>query len=192
MIVPLLKAFWDFLTSIPWQVWAGLLLAGLLVGSHLSYGSSRYDAGAASVQADWDKEKAKTRAAIEEAERQVAVVEKRMRDEYAAAADRFLKEQENAKLQHDATVTGLLAGTERLRRSFRCPAPGVPGASAGPTGSDDPDGAGFDAADAVVAFGIARDGDTAIRRLTLCQDVLRSAGLAPRTQSTPAGAPAGQ
>jgi hypothetical protein len=73
-----------------------------------------------------------------------------------------------AQADLEETIAKLHAGEHRLRQKFTCPT--VVNASASP--STRPDGAhapGFSRKDAEIAFRIAGEGDTAIRKLALLQ-----------------------
>lgn len=91
----------------------------------------------------------------------------------AEAVETNRKANENAQAEFDAALAD---SAVRLRKRFACQArsPDLPSDAAAASGSDGADGAGFGAEDARVAFGIAATGDTAIRRLTLCQDTVRT------------------
>lgn len=159
-----------WLRAVPWQAWAILALCVAV----WTYGAWRYTQGARAVQTRWDAAEALHAAAAAVRAEEVRIIEARWQADYTAAIGRLLKEQDDANKTHAAVVAGLRAGTERLRQRFRCPSGALPAAPGTPGGRDGADGAGFTVADAEVALGIARDGDTAIRRLKACQDILRA------------------
>jgi hypothetical protein len=159
-----------WIRKVPWQAWAGLALAGLLLATWV-HGRA---AGSASVQARWDASEARHAAEYARLADAARQVEARHRADYAAAAARFNQENADALAERDAVIADLRAGTVRLRERFRCPAPRLPGTPAGAAGSDGADGGGFTVEDAAVALRIASDGDTAIRRLTACQAIVRA------------------
>ena len=161
-----IKPALTFLRGLPWQLWAGLALlalAGL-------YGHTRYNAGQAEVQTRWDAQEAvyaQQRAAATIAARNT---EARHRAEYKAIADRFLAEQDKADADHKTTISGLRAGTLRVRQRFTCP--GVSEAPAGAGSADDPGPGGLQPADAEFLVRFAAEADAIARKLNALQAVL--------------------
>lgn len=98
---------------------------------------------------------------------EIGKLERAYSEQLTALSGQLIEDNENAKNDVDKLLVGLRDGTERLRRRFQCPQ--VPGDSTASSGSSEGTTAGFGVADAEVAFGIARDGDSAIRQLTACQ-----------------------
>lgn len=110
-----MTAVWLFLKSIPLWVWVALAL----LGAGLWYGSSRYDAGAESVQVAWDTQKAKDKAAAEklnteyrarEAADQLATLEARRQYDEAIA---------NGKNEAATLRADLLSAKRRVRVEWR-------------------------------------------------------------------------
>ena len=148
-----------WLRALPWQVYAAVAVAVLLAGVWLHGRAS----GADSVQADWDAQEAvyaQQRAASAIAARDT---EARWRAEYKAIAERFLKEQADAKLETDRTIAGLRAGTVRLRDRFTCPS--LPGASADSSGVAEAGPRGLQPEDAEFLVGAAARADEVARQL---------------------------
>lgn len=173
--LPLLALDWAkgalaWLARLPWQVWA---VAALCVALW-AFGHWRYSEGRAEVQARWDAAEAVHAANAKAALEAAAINEARHRAEYAAAAARFNQENADALAERDAVIAGLRAGTVRLRERFRCPPPGVSPAPADPEGSAGAGGGGLLDEDAVFLVRFAGEADTAARRLTACQAILRT------------------
>jgi hypothetical protein len=165
---PLLLMKW--LRAVPWQAWALLALCGLL----WAFGHWRYNAGQAEVQSRWDAAEAVHAANAKAAKDAAAIIETRMRADYAAAAARFNKENADALAERDAVIAGLRAGTVRVRERFRCPPARLPEAAPGSGGSDGAGEGGLLPEDAGFLLRLAGEADTAARRLTACQAIIRS------------------
>lgn len=170
MIAALPMVLWNWLRSVPWQVWAAL---GLCVALW-AFGHWRYNAGQAEVQTRWDAAEAVHEANAKAAREAAAITEARYRADYAAAAAKFNQENADALAERDAVIAGLRAGTVRLRERFKCPPASLPGTSPGAGGSDGASGGGLLDEDAEFLVRFAGEADTAARRLTACQAILRS------------------
>lgn len=162
-----MTAIWLFLKGVPLWVWLGL---GLIAGG-LYYGHTRFEAGAASVQATLDAHLAADKAATEAFNAETKAKDAAQAEAIAQIGFRYEREKADALDAKDAVIAGLRAGTVRVRDRFRT-CPSLPKAPAG-TGVDNGEAdAGFNQADAATAFGIAGDGDTGIIQLTACQAIL--------------------
>lgn len=162
-MIPLLLAAKE-LKPTTWLI-GGVAILTLLLGVQTLRLSAR-DATIAELKQSIAKTTANATQAARAAERS-------MNEALAAAAEAHRKENEHAQIAFDAAVAD---ATRRLRKRFTCPARGanLPDVTTPASGSDGADEGGFGAADARIAFGIANTGDTAIRRLTLCQDTVRA------------------
>lgn len=110
-----MTAIWLFLKGIPLWVWIALAL----LGAGLLYGSSRYDAGAASVRVQWDAQKAKDKAAAEKLNTEYRA---RERSEQLAAVAAWKKYDEaitNGKNEAEALRADLLSAKRRVRIEWR-------------------------------------------------------------------------
>ncbi len=170
MIAALPMLLWNWLKSVPWQAWAALALCVAL----WAFGHWRYNAGQAEVQTRWDAAEAVHAANAKAAREAAAIIEARMRADYAAAAARFNKENADALAERDAVIASLRAGTVRVRDRFRCPTPRLPEAAPGSGGSDGAGGGGLLPEDAEFLLQFAAEADAAARRLTACQAIIRS------------------
>lgn len=126
-----------FLRLVPSWVWVAILL----VGAGAWYGQTRYNAGQADVQADWD-------AAVERGKAELAKIEREYRaQEHRHAADmaRIGREHQealsDAQRDADKLVADLRAGTVQLQQRWRgCEAsrvPGIGGTSGEPDAASD-------------------------------------------------------
>lgn len=84
----------------------------------------------------------------------------------AGIASSLEQSHADADAAKDRLIADLRTGNRQLQHRFTCPT-SLPAAATGAGDGQAP--AGFTAADAEVAFGIAADGDDAIRDLTACQ-----------------------
>lgn len=163
-----------FLRKVPLWVWVALAL----LAAGLFYGHLRFNAGEASgkavVQKKFDAHLAADKEATDKANAAYRAKEQKDRDRLAEIGFQYERDKMAAKDEADRVIAGLRNDSLRLRDRFRgsCPnvsqAPGSPGIGAGQAD------AGFNEADAGVAFGIARDGDQAIVQLSACQTILEA------------------
>lgn len=154
-----LKDALGWLSRLPWQVWAGVAALVLVAGVWL-HGRST---GADGVQAKWDAAEAayaQQRAASAIAARDT---EARWRAEYKAIAERFLKEQTDAKLETDRVIAGLRSGERRVRDRFTCPS--LPGASADSSGVAETGPRGLQPEDAAAIVRAGAEADEVARQL---------------------------
>ena len=170
-----LTAIWKVLKGIPWQLYA--LLA--LVVAIWWHGSAMYGKGYDTANREWqaraDKASAEYQARLIDAQTRAAA-------EIAAANVRMgeierntLAEKEAINAQHEKTLADLRSGALRVRGRFQCPARSgdMSGSTAAPGSGDAGSEAGFNAEDAGIALGIARDGDAAIVQLGRAQEVIK-------------------
>lgn len=102
-----------FLKGVPLWVWAVIAL----VAGGLWYGSSRYDAGAESVQVAWDAQKAKDQAKVDRQNKENRA--KEAADQLAASKQRETYEQAVASgKQRAADLAADLLAERRKLRSF--------------------------------------------------------------------------
>lgn len=164
----------SFLRAIPPWVWLSIAACVVLLALRWHW----IGVGEDRTQVKWDE--AERKHALVYAEQRLAAqaIEARHRADFAAAVARLNLENSDALAAHNRLVADLRAGNVRLRDRFSCPSSRLSPATAGAEGSAGADETGFNVADASVAFGIARDGDRAIRQLTACQAILKANGLA--------------
>lgn len=111
------------------------------------------------------------------AERDARKAEREASASIAAATEKFNREKSDAQASYEKVLRDTrIEFNSRLRKRFACPSGGADlrADATASSGSDGPDEAGFGREDAVTAFGIARTGDVAIERLTLCQAYART------------------
>lgn len=166
-----------FFKAVPIKVWVGLLIAAVLIGSVLGYGHQRYLAGEANIQAKYDAHLKLDKKAHDKAVQAAKDHEARDRQNIANITANYEQEKADALAKKNRVIDGLRDGTLRLRPRLTC---GVPQTPVGAGGIAPTDQAGFTRQDGEVAFGIADDGDTAIRKFNACSAILRSErGLKP-------------
>ena len=173
--------------AVPSKVWAaaGVLLAVALIalaGYGYGYGSGKADATADAAKA-MDKYKEEVRDREREQERLLTEANDKNRDlenqherEVADLRASFAQQQADAKARDDRRIADLRAGNDRLRlqvASCSAPQPGSSGAA--PGGADGAGTAELAPETAATLWGIAGDGDRAIRKLTALQEWARSA-----------------
>src|SRR5690606_4558749 len=153
------------------------------LGAGLFYGSLRYSAGQADVQAEWDAEKAAFAVQMAEAEAAVAAKTLEVRTAYDAgiAASAKMREQEiaNAYQRGKSAAAGIKSGAVGVRTVWRdreCPAT-AEGAGTGP--GEGVAGVSGDRAEAIGrVLGIAGAADAtyaeAYRRLESAQKLLNA------------------
>jgi hypothetical protein len=153
----LLKQAFEFMKAIPWQVYAMLIAVVIFI-----YGwNARFDAGYQAATAE-----------IMEAYAQSYLEDrKQLEKEFNEKAEQYIKERDDGLKQKDALIADLRSNAVSLRKKFQCPS--RPANPTNPSGSDGGEEAGFTREDAEVAFGIAADGDAAIRQLSACQAILK-------------------
>lgn len=171
------KGVWKVLAAIPWQAYAIIGFAGLLIWRDHIVFERGYALANTEWRAKYDKDMAdykdKLIAAQTKAAADLAAANVRMGE----IERQSLADKEAINEEHQKELAALRAGDLRVRSRFQCPAATgtnrVPG-TAGTSGGRDAAGqAGFNAEDAGVALGIARDGDAAILQLRRAQEVIR-------------------
>lgn len=148
-----------WLRALPWQAWAAVAVAVLLAAVWL-HGRST---GADAVRADWDAQEAVYAQQRAASALEARKVEERHRAEYKAIADRFLKEQADAKIQTDRVIAGLRDGSRRVRDRFTCPS--VPGAAADSSGVAETGPRGLQPEDAAAIVRSGAEADEVARQL---------------------------
>ena len=165
------------------KVWAaaGVLLAVALIAL-AGYGFGKADATAEAAEA-MDKYKEEVRAREREQERLLAEANDKNREQEKAHEQRvadlraeFAQQQADARARDERTIADLRSGNQRLRLQ-------VSSCGAAPTDSPGGPAAGADGTrtaelapeTSAALWGIAADGDRAIRKLTALQDWARSA-----------------
>lgn len=160
------------LSAIPLRAWLRIAAVAALLAA-LALARAHYiGIGAQRVQALWDADKARQSADALAATEAARAAEQRLAAEQSAIAWRLFQDNYHAQIEIDRLRADLAAGTLRLRQRFSCPTSRVPATPGTVAGSDGANATGFTAADADTAFGIAADGDRAIRALTACQALL--------------------
>lgn len=169
------------------KVWAaaGVLLAVALIafaGYGYGYGSGKADATAEAAEA-MDKYKEEVRAREREQERLLAEANDKNREQEKAHEQRvadlraeFAQQQADAAARDQRTIDDLRSGNQRLRlqvTSCRASSAGSP--EPAPGGADGAGSAELAPETAATLWGIAGDGDRAIRKLTALQAWARSA-----------------
>ncbi|MFT3805419.1 lysis system i-spanin subunit Rz [Arenimonas sp.] len=191
LFLSICKAIGKGIAAVPGWAWVALAIAGALLASHLWYGSTRYDAGAASrqqeidaLQTRFDDYVAADRAAAEAAKLAAQTAEQAQRDVFASLDAKHQKDLDDAKRKADAVVAGLRAGNLRLRNEWRgCQA------NAGRNLSETPASPGV-ADDATQlreasAGRIIRAGADADAQITGLQSALRTCTAAPNNGAPP-------
>lgn len=169
------------------KVWAaaGVLLAVALIalaGYGYGYGSGKADATAEAAEA-LDKYKEEVRAREREQERLLAEANDKNREQEKAHEQRvadlraeFAQQQADARARDDRTIADLRSGNQRLRLQVAsCSAARSGAAESAPGGVDGTGTAELAPETAAALWGIAADGDRAIRKLTALQAWARSA-----------------
>lgn len=164
------------------KVWAaaGVLLAVALIalaGYGFGYGSGKADATAEAAEA-MDKYKEEVRAREREQERLLAEANDKNREQEKAHEQRvadlraeFAQQQADARARDGRTIADLRSGNQRLRlQASSCGA-----AESAPGGVDGAGTAELAPETSAALWGIAADGDRAIRKLTAIQAWARSA-----------------
>lgn len=149
--------------------WLGVALVLALAIDH-----ARVRVTAANLRTEHAEYVAEAEAAARKASDDARAVEQMHAREVAEIVAAHRKEDARAKHHAESVIAGVRSGAERLRKSLTCPARGVPGASSAPGGSDAAKARGFTPEDAAAAFGIAADGDAAVRKLGACQAVIEA------------------
>lgn len=160
------------LSAIPLRDWLRIAAVAALLAA-LAWARAHYiGIGEQRVQARWDADKAQQSAAALAAAETARAAEQQLAAEQSAIAWRLFEDNHHAQIEIDRLRADLAAGTLRVRQRFACPANRLPTTPTAAAGGDGADAAGFTAADASIALGIAADGDRAIRALTACQSLL--------------------
>lgn len=168
----------DALIPAPYRLAARLigaaLIVALIVGLVLAYGSSRYDAGEANVQAKWNAERVTLAGEVQKAQADARAKE-------ATAAQAAAKiDQQHEELNHVKTDNAdlrrkLAAGSVRVRWLSSGTGRGnVPGSAQSASVGDGAAEPGLDPAVAQSLAGITDVGDTAIRKMTALQDYINN------------------
>jgi hypothetical protein len=121
-----------FLKGVPLWVWAVIAL----VAGGLWYGSTRYDAGQADIQAKWDDQKALDAAATAKFNAETAKKDAARAEALRQVGFQYERDKAHALDQKDAVIRDLRAGKLSLRPQWRCPAASVPN-TPGSAGSPD-------------------------------------------------------
>lgn len=179
----LLKGVGGFLSAIPWQVYLLAALVGFLIwrdGVVFKRGDAAgYARANAEWQAKYDKDVADYQTRLIDAQARAAAELAEANVRMGEIEQQSLADKEAINAEHEKELAGLRAGTIRVQQRFKCPTvpagrtDSVPGAAAAAAGRDAAGQAGFNAEDAGVALGIARDGDAAILQLGRAQEVIR-------------------
>lgn len=146
-----------FVSKIPWQVWAGVVIAIVI----WLFGNARYDRGYETAKAEYqlilDKQKA-------EAQKQKEVLQEVMDREALS----LIEKMEKGYAERDKTIADLRSGNVRLRQRFKCPT--TPASTT--TRGDGEAGGGLSENDAEFLIREASRADEVVRRLTACQNIL--------------------
>lgn len=169
------------------KVWAaaGVLLAVALIalaGYGFGYGSGKADATAEAAEV-MDKYKEEVRAREREQERLLAEANDKNREQEKAHEQRvadlraeFAQQQADARARDERTIADLRSGNQRLRLQVSsCGAARSGAAESAPGGADGAGTAELAPETSAALWGIAADGDRAIRKLTALQAWARSA-----------------
>lgn len=169
------------------KVWAkaGVLLAVALIAlACYGYGyvSGKADATAEAAEA-MDKYKEEVRAREREQERLLAEVNDKNREQEKAHEQRvadlraeFAQQQADARARDERTIANLRSSNQRLRiQVSSCSAAKSGAAESAPGGADGAGTAELAPETSAALWGIAADGDRAIRKLTALQAWARSA-----------------
>ncbi len=164
-----------------WVYWLALLgLAAALVAFGWVKGST-------SVRAEWDLAEAKRGAAesraLAEAQSTARKVEREAAAKVAALDKQHFKELQHAKNENSALRRQLANGAVRVRFPAYSPGLRLSGDSLSAVLGDGAAGCDLDPAIADALVGIAGDGDTAIRKLTMLQDYVKGVVLPVRGSS---------
>lgn len=167
-IAPFFEWFVGLLRAIPWQVWAGVALAGLFWW----HGIIAHAEGYADAEAEYkDKIANLERAYAQEAAAAVSkarAAERRHAMELDAISSRLILERAEGYEERDRTIADLRAGNVRLRNEWQgCKR--MPATSAGASGADAE--AELRARGAADIVRLAREAD---RWIEACQSVIRS------------------
>lgn len=175
------------LTAVPKQAWAAigiaLVAAALVLGAYgYGYGSGKANATAEAADAmdeykegvrDREREQERLLAKANEANSELErTYEQRISDLRASLA----RENAEAAARDASTIADLLTGVKRLRlATANCSSAGAGDPDASPAGANGAGSAELAPETSAALWGIAGDGDRAIRKLTALQDWARSA-----------------
>jgi len=175
------------LTAIPKQGWAAigiiLVAAALALGSYgYGYGSGKANATAEAAQA-LDKYKEEVRARereqarlLVEANEANAELERTHEQRISDLRASLARENAEAAARDASTIADLRDGTRRLRlATANCSSAQAGNTDASPAGADGTGSAELAPETSAALWGIAGDGDRAIRKLTALQEWARSA-----------------